>query len=118
MKKNKSIALWTIILLWFTSTVDAVSVWTLINPYVPGYSRIEWDYSFFDIIRVVNSYLRFTIWFFCFLFTIWNGFQLIIARGNEKNMESTKKALIWCSIGLVSCFLAYIIVNIVINLFR
>lgn len=123
MKKYKLITLWTTILLGLVSTTNAVSVWTLKwkiwdDDVSQEMTQIDWNYSFLDIISVVNNYLWFAIWFLCFLFMIWNGFQLIMARGNEKDMEAAKNALIWCGIGLVVCFLAYIIVNIAINLFR
>lgn len=123
MKKYKLTALWTIILMGLFSTTNAVVTWTLKwklwNVDVSDKAtQIEWSRSFLDIISVVNSYLRFAIWLICFLFMIWNGFQLIMSRGNEKDMKAAKDALIWCGIGLASCLLAYIIVNIAINLFR
>lgn len=119
MKKYKFMTLWTVLLLGLACSVDAVSLWTLINPNTPRlHTKIEWNLSFLDIIRVVNSYLRFIIWLACFIFMIWNGFQLIMSRGNEKGMKNAKTALIWCGIWLASCILAYIIVNIAINLFR
>lgn len=123
MRKYIFTTLWTNILLGFISTVDAVTVWTMrwrpwdVDVYLEP-TQIEWSRSFLDIIWVVNSYLRFAIWFVCFLFMVWNGFQLIMSRGNEKDMKAAKDALIWCGIWLASCILAYIIVNIAINLFR
>ena len=123
MRKYKFITLWTTILLGLISTVNAVTVWTMKwkiwdDDVSMESTKIEWSRSFLDIISVVNSYLRFTIWLVCFLFMIWNGFQLIMSRGNEKDMKAAKDALIWCGIWLASCILAYIIVNIAINLFR
>jgi len=123
MKKYKLIALWTTILLALTSTTNAVVTrtlkWKLWDEDVSQEAtQIVWSRSFLDIISFVNSYLRFAIWLICFLFMIWNGFQLIMSRGNEKDMKAAKDALIWCGIWLASCILAYIIVNIAINLFR
>lgn len=123
MKKYKLIALWTALLIQISSFTDAVIAWTLRwglwNPDVSHKrTEIKWNYWILNIIWAVNNYLRFAIWLVCFIFMIWNGFQLIMARGNEKDMDNAKNALIWCGIGLASCFLAYIIVNIAINLFK
>lgn len=123
MKKYKLIALWTSILVELASTANALVTWTLKwklgdVDVSDNATQIEWSRSLLDIIWVVNSYLRFAIWLICFLFMIWNGFQLIMSRWNEKDMKAAKDALIWCGIGLASCLLAYIIVNIAINLFR
>lgn len=122
MKKHRIIWPLAIVLLSIACTVDAVSVWTLKwkiwdRDVSQEATQIDWSRSILDIIWVVNSYLRFAIWFVCFLFMVWNGFQLIMARWNEKDMKAAQTALIWCSVWLASCFLAYIIVNIAINLF-
>jgi len=73
--------------------------------------------SIFRTISSVNSYIRFFIGFFCFVFMIWNGYKLITANGDEKAMKSAKTALLWSFIWLAVCILAYIIVNIAVNLF-
>ena len=122
MFKKALILLQVIIVTTLLSTTNAVSVWTLRpriwNPDIPQQpTQIDWSRSFLDILSVVNSYLRFAIWFVCFLFMIWNGFKLIMSRWDEKDMKSAQNALIWCGVWLVTCFLAYIIVNIAIKLF-
>ena len=122
MKKYKLLSTLLIALLCCLSKVDAVRVrvikwkfWS--NPDVSDTSRVYWKYSIFDLISFANWYLWFAIWFVCFLFMIWNWYQLIIARGDEKQMKSSTAALTWCAIWLVVCILAYIIVNIAIKLF-
>ena len=122
MFKKALILLQVIIVTTLLSTTNAVSVWTLRprtwNPDIPQQpTQIDWSRSFLDILSVVNSYLRFAIWFVCFLFMIRNGFKLIMSRWDEKDMKSAQNALIWCGVWLVTCFLAYIIVNIAIKLF-
>ncbi len=122
MFKKALILLQIIVVTTLLSTTNAVSVWTLRpriwNPDIPQQpTQIDWSRSFLDILSVVNSYLRFAIWFVCFLFMIWNGFKLIMSRWDEKDMKSAQNALIWCGVWLVTCFLAYIIVNIAIKLF-
>ena len=123
--KLKLMSIWTTLLLGLISFTDAVKVrvWTIdpstTNPDMPDRpASILGSHSVFDIISLVNSYLRFTIGLCCFWFMIWNGYQLIMARGDEKQMKSASDALTWCAVGLVVCILAYIIVNIAIKLFR
>jgi hypothetical protein len=78
---------------------------------------IDWDYSILDIINLVNSYLRFWVWFVCFLFTIINGYKLITANWDEKKSKAAITWLIWSIIWIVVCILAYIIVNVTVKLF-
>ena len=104
------------------SKVSAVTVRTFKkyrNQNSASYSRsqIDGSNSILDIISLVNKYLWFAIWFFCFLFMIWNGYKLITANGDEKAMKSAKDGLLWSWIWLAICFLAYIIVNLAVKLF-
>lgn len=123
--KLKLMSIWTSLLLGLISFADAtrVSVRTVRpstgDPDIPNRpSHVMWSRSIFDIISLVNWYLWFTIWLCCFWFMIRNGYQLIMARGDEKQMKSATNALTWCAVGLVVCLLAYIIVNITVKLFR
>ena len=122
--KLKLMSIWTTLLLGLMSFADAakVSVWTIhprSDPDIPNRpSHVMGSRSIFDIISVVNWYLWFIIWLCCFWFMIWNGYQLIMARGDEKQMKSATTALTWSAVGLVVCILAYIIVNIAVKLFR
>lgn len=108
-------------LLVFRSSVNAVTLRTL--EWVIGWdvkntqTQVEWEYSIFNIISLVNKYLWFTIGLACFWFMIWNGYQLIMARGDSKQMDAATKSLIWCALGLTVCILAHVIVNIAIRLF-
>jgi hypothetical protein len=49
------------------------------------------------------------------LMFVWGGFQWLISGGNAKRVESGKNTLIWASIGLVVCFTAYMLVNMLIS---
>ena len=80
-------------------------------------SMVTGSRSILNTISLVNSYIWFFIWFFCFAFMVWNGYKLITANGDEKAMKSAKTALLWSFIWLAICILAYIIVNIAVNLF-
>ena len=122
MLKKTIIRIQIIIMTTLISTTNAVTVrtirWTVWDRDVTqNPTQIDWSRSFLDILSVVNSYLRFAIWFVCFLFMIWNGFKLIMSRWDEKDMKAAQNALVWCGVWLVTCFLAYIIVNIAIKLF-
>jgi len=80
-------------------------------------SWIVGDYSIMDVIKLVNSYLRFGVGFVCFLFTVINGYKLITAHGDEKVVKEATGAL-WKSIlWIVICILSYIIVNLAVKLF-
>lgn len=115
--------LWVIIL-WIGNYISAVEVvipWsTLADPDMPGTSTIvnvPWSHSYLDVIALVNRYLWFAIWFVCFLFMIWNGYKLILARGDAAEMKKASNALVWCWVWIAVCFLAYVIVKFAINLF-
>ena len=125
MKKKLPIIL-TSILISCISSADALYAFTISkkryeqkdvadNP--GGWTWISGDYSILDVINLINSYLRFAVWFVCFLFMIINGYKLITAHWDEKQTKSATSALIWCVIWITICLLAYIIVNIAINLF-
>ena len=122
MKKFK--IAWTILItLLIQSFVGALTIWTprwsyYNSPdYPPGSDMVEWNRSIFNIIMFVNKFLWFAIWFFCFLFMVWNWYQLITARWDEKQTKSATKSLIWSAIWIFVCLLAYIIVNIAVKLF-
>ena len=121
MKNIKIIvSLVAITLVSWISRTYAVTAWTLKKTKDTadhGRSQVDGSRSILDMIALVNDYLRFAIWFFCFLFMIWNGFKLISANWDEKSMDSAKKALLWSVIWIAICLLAYIIVNLAVRLF-
>ena len=121
MKNIKIIvSLVAIALVSWISRTYAVTAWTLKKTKDTadhGRSQVDGSRSILDMIALVNDYLRFAIWFFCFLFMIWNGFKLISANWDEKSMDSAKKALLWSVIWIAICLLAYIIVNLAVRLF-
>lgn len=100
----------------FTISKRKYSQWDVAdNP--SGWTWISGDYSVFDVINLVNSYLRFAVWFVCFVFMIVNGYKLITAHGDEKKTGAATKWLLWAIIWIVICLLAYIIVNLAVKLF-
>ncbi len=124
MYRQISYSLLWIVILWMGSITSAVETFipgsTAANPDVPGESTIEgfkWEYSYIDVIAFVNRYLRYAIWLVCFLFMIWNGYKLIMARGDQAQMKKATKALIGSAVGIAVCLLAYVIVKFAVNLF-
>lgn len=121
MKKLKII--WILTAFWLTilSSVNGLALRTLKWPIGGEFSRdnvqIEWEHSIFNIISLVNNYLWFIIGAVCFWFMVWNGYNLIMARGEEKEMKNATNSLIGCAVWLVVCILAHIIVNIAVKLF-
>ena len=117
--------IWLSIITLFTllSKVNAVRLWTLNkNSSMWGDAANDWtlvmgERSVFDMIKVVNSYLRFGVGFVCFLFMIINGYKLITANGDQKQTEAATSSLIKSIIWVAVCLLAYIIVNLAVKLF-
>lgn len=121
---KKFIVSLSVLLIWLISTsVNALTVWTIDGKYGSNpdiqkeWVQTSWNHAVLDIIAMVNSYLWFGVWFFCFIFMIWNGYQLIMANGDEKKVKSATSALVGCAIWIVVCLLAYVIVRVAIKLF-
>lgn len=120
---RKYIALFTVwLILSMNKVVQGVSVflprkWSATDYNPENKQQIDGNYSLLDIIKFINDYLWFAIWFVCFLFIVINGIKLIISRGEEKETQSAMKALLGCVVWIVICLSAYIIVNVTIRLF-
>ena len=119
---KKAFSLLGIISTTLISKVYAVTArtlrWESSSSQIPhDQTHIYWGRSVFDMINFVNSYLRFAIWFVCFLFMIINGYKLITAHGDEKQTKEATSALMKSIIWIAVCLLAYIIVNIAVKLF-
>ena len=105
-----------------STVVNAISLfipreWDAVDYDTRGKIQFDWNYAILDIIKFVNSYLWFAIWFVCFLFLVINGIKLIVSRWDGAETGKAMKALIWCAIWIFICLSAYIIVNLVIRLF-
>lgn len=120
MKIKALTSILIITLLGVIPEVYAVTVWTLKktrDTTDQSWTQVDGVRSIIDVISLVNTYLWFAVWFFCFIFMIWNWFKLISANWDEKAMSSARKALIWSWVGLAVCLMAYIIVNLAVKLF-
>lgn len=121
MKKFKTTWILVSFLLLFVSTTNAVTLrtlkWAVGSDFKQDPTMIQGQRSIFSTISLINDYLWFAIGLACFWFMIRNGYQLIMARGDEKQMKAATDALIWCGVWLAVCILAHIIVNIAVKLF-
>lgn len=99
---------------WVTLRTIKWPIWSDFNQ---DPTIIEGNRSIFNTISLVNDYLWFAIWLACFWFMIWNGYQLIMARGDEKQMKTATNSITWCAVWIVVCVLARIIVNLAVKLF-
>lgn len=118
---KKIIWLYTATLLIFLSQIYAVSLqtikWNIGSETPTNLTQVDGSRSVFDIIKVVNSYLRFSIGFVCFLFMIINGYKLITAHGDENQTKNATSAIRKLLIWIIICLFAYIIVNLAVKLF-
>ena len=107
MRIKKIIWLWILEFIGLLSKVEAVSLWTLRwhigSEFSQDPTRIEGNRSVFDLIRFVNSYIWFGIWFVCFLFMVINGYKLITAHGDEKKTKKINYMNSHLPIGLHYC---------------
>lgn len=120
---KKLVSILVVILVGWISKAYAVTVWVLRGTKDTAgdtsfaYNQIDWKRSLLGMISLVNEYLWFSVWFFCFLFMIINGYKLITANWDEGETKKATKALLWSVIWITICLLAYIIVRLAVNLF-
>lgn len=119
-KIKKLTSIWMIMLIGGMSKVYAVTTRTFKRTKDTAdhsWTQVEGKRSILDMISLVNEYLWFTVWLCCFLFMIYNGFQLITAQGDKQQSGKAINWLKWSVIWIVICLLAYIIVNLAVKLF-
>jgi hypothetical protein len=68
-------------------------------------------------ISFINQYLWYAIGLICFIFLIFNGVRLVMARGDKEDMKKAMKGLLGSAIGIVICFISYSFVRVIVNLF-
>ncbi|GHW02656.1 hypothetical protein AGMMS50249_4420 [candidate division SR1 bacterium] len=79
-------------------------------------SDIQGTSDIWNSISEVNGYLWRIIGFVCFIFLLYNGTRLIMARGEQKDMQSATKGLLGSTVGIAICVLSYSLVRIIVNL--
>lgn len=74
------------------------------------------EWTLFELIQKINSYLRFAIWVVCMALLIIWWIQLITANGNDAKMKQANKLLMWALIGILISIFSYAIIRIIVNL--
>lgn len=81
-------------------------------------SQIHTDEStIFEIIQLINQYLRFSIWLICLIVLVIAGFKLISAEWDASKTKKANSILSWAIIWIIICMLSYAAVRIIVNLF-
>ena len=52
-----------------------------------------------------------------FVFFLWSGFQFLSSKGDPKALDAAKARMTYATIGMVLCFLAYLLTQFFLNLF-
>lgn len=76
------------------------------------------EWTLFEIIQIVNEYLRFSVWFFCLIVLIIGGFKIITAEWNSDKLKKANKITIWGVIWIFIAILSYAAVRLIVNLFQ
>ena len=64
---------------------------------------------------VLNQFTNIALGFISVVMLIWGGLRYIISGGDSKKITDAKNTILYALIGLVVAFLAYAIVNFVLN---
>jgi len=84
----------------------------------PQESQIQTgEKDIFELIQIINKYLRFSIGAISLIGIIISGFRLLTSEGDEEANKKTSKMLLGASIGLWIAMLSYAIVKLIVNLF-
>lgn len=73
--------------------------------------------SFINIVRLINSYLRFFTAAICMAVIIYAWFLMITARWDDAQVKKWINILVYAWIGIAVSLMAYAIVNVIVNFF-
>ncbi len=68
-----------------------------------------------DTIKDVLNFLLTFVGIIAVAFIIWAGFLMMTAAGNEEQVESGKKIIIWAAVGILVILFAWVIVAFVVD---
>lgn len=74
------------------------------------------EWTFFETIQTINTYLRFSIWAICMGVLIFWWIKLITAQWDPAKMKEANKLLTWALIWILIAIFSYAIVRIIVNL--
>jgi len=85
---------------------------------VTGPTQVESNEStIFDIIQIVNDYLRFSVALIAMVLLIYGWIKLITASGNKESVSSANKIIVSAIIAIFVAIVSYALVKLVVNLF-
>jgi hypothetical protein len=83
-----------------------------------GPTQVESNEStIFDIIQIVNDYLRFSVALVAMVLLIYGWIKLITAGGNKESVSSANKIIVSAIIAIFVAIVSYALVKLVVNLF-
>ena len=74
------------------------------------------EWTLFETIQTINSYLRFSLWTICMVVLIIWWIKLITAQWDQAKMKEANKLLMWALIGILIVIFSYALVRIIVNL--
>ena len=77
----------------------------------------ENDQSFFNIFRLINEWLWIIIGLVAFIVLLYGGFLLMTSRGDAKALKTAQDLILYAVIGIGIAIVAYVFVNVLVNLF-
>jgi hypothetical protein len=110
--------------LFFFTTTSAVKIEIpegkresdiIVTPQETQISSGETD--IFELIQIINRYLRFSIGLVCMIWLVVGGFKLMSAQGEEEANKKASNILTWSLIWILISILSYALIRIVVNLF-
>lgn len=75
------------------------------------------DQSFFNLFRLFNEWLWIIVGVVAFLVLLYGGFLLMTSRGDAKELKKAQDLILYAVIGIIITLLAYVFINILVNLF-
>lgn len=79
-------------------------------------NNISNEWTIFEYIQIINSYLRFAIWWIAMAILIYSWILMITAWWDKAKVWKAWKMALYCLIWIVTAMLSYLIVNLIINL--
>jgi hypothetical protein len=85
---------------------------------VTGPTQVESNEStIFDVIQIINDYLRFSIAGVAMILLIYGWIKLITGEWNKESVSSANKMIISSIIAILVAIVSYALVKLVVNLF-
>jgi len=84
---------------------------------VTGPTQIQSDeWTLFETIQTINTYLWFSIWVICMGVLIFWWIKLITAQWDQAKMKEANTLLMWALIWILIAMFSYAIIRIIVNI--